>query len=150
MRVKLICATTTDGYIARHSTEITTWTKDLPLFKQQTMNKTVIMGSNTYNTLESELNGRNVVVVTRKDNPKTIIQNIAKKESECFIAGGGRTNSRFAAYITDVYLTPHPILFGKGIRLFYDETIKAKTKLVKAIPVPKTDVLFQYHFIFIK
>ena len=85
MRVKLICATTTDGYIARHSTETTTWTKDLPLFKQQTMNKTVIMGSNTYNTLESELSGRNVVVVTRKDNPKTIIQNIAKKESEIFV-----------------------------------------------------------------
>jgi len=72
LKVKLICATTTDGYIARHSTEITTWTKDLPLFKQQTMNKTVIMGSNTYNTLESELNGRNVVVVTRKDNPKRV------------------------------------------------------------------------------
>ena len=58
MRVKLICATTTDGFIARHSTEITTWTKDLLLFKQQTMNKTVIMGSNTFNTLEGELNGR--------------------------------------------------------------------------------------------
>ena len=76
MRVKLICATTTDGFIARHSTEITTWTKDLLLFKQQTMNKTVIMGSNTFNTLEGELNGRNVVVVTRKDSPEKIIQDI--------------------------------------------------------------------------
>ena len=108
------------------------------------------MGSNTYNTLESELSGRNVVVATRKENPKNIIQNIAKKESECFIAGGGRTNSRFVDYITDIYLTPHPILFGKGIRLFHDETIKAKTKLVKAIPVPKNDGLYQYHFRVIK
>ncbi|MBK53881.1 MAG: hypothetical protein CMG58_04650 [Candidatus Marinimicrobia bacterium] len=150
LRVKLICATTTDGFIARHSTEITTWTKDLLLFKQQTMNKTVIMGSNTFNTLEGELNGRNVVVVTRKDSPEKIIQDIAKKETECFIAGGGRTNSRFADYITDLYLTPHPLLFGKGVPLFYNETINAKTRLVKAIPVPNTSELYQYHFSVIK
>jgi len=150
LRVKLICATTTDGFIARHSTEITTWTKDLLLFKQQTMNKTVIMGSNTFNTLEGELNGRNVVVVTRKDSPEKIIQDIAKKETECFVAGGGRTNSRFADYITDLYLTPHPLLFGKGVPLFYNETINAKTRLVKASPVPDTSELYQYHFSVIK
>ena len=150
MRVKLICAVTTDGYIARHSTEKTKWTKDLSLFKQQTMNKTVIMGSNTYSTLESELNGRNVVVFTRNDSPKSIIKEISKKETECFIAGGGRTNSRFADYITDLYLTPHPILFGTGVRLFYKESIEAKSRLVKTIPVPNTTGLFQYHFIVIK
>ena len=108
------------------------------------------MGSNTFNTLEVELNGRNVVEVTRKDSPEKIIQDIAKKETECFIAGGGRTNSRFADYITDLYLTPHPLLFGKGVPLFYNETINAKTRLVKAIPVPNTSELYQYHFSVIK
>ena len=69
MRVKLICATSIDGYIAKHSRDKITWTKDLALFKQQTMNKVVIMGSNTFNSLEGELKGRNVIVLTRTDSP---------------------------------------------------------------------------------
>ena len=35
--VILIAAVTVDGYIARHELEVTTWSKDLPLFKKQTM-----------------------------------------------------------------------------------------------------------------
>ena len=31
----LIAAVTVDGFIARHSNEVTKWTKDLPLFKKQ-------------------------------------------------------------------------------------------------------------------
>ena len=48
MKIILICATTLDGFIARHSNEKTNWTKDLSLFKSQTMGYPVIMGSTTY------------------------------------------------------------------------------------------------------
>ena len=41
--VILIAAVTVDGYIARHDLEITTWSKDLPLFKEQTMGFPIIM-----------------------------------------------------------------------------------------------------------
>ena len=34
--VILIAAVTIDGLIARHHREVTTWSKDLPLFKKQT------------------------------------------------------------------------------------------------------------------
>ena len=146
MRVKLICATSIDGYIAKHSRDKITWTKDLALFKKQTMNKVVIMGSNTFDSLEGELKGRNVIVLTRTDSPEKIINKLAKKEKECFIAGGGRTNSRFAKYITDLYLTPHPIVLGKGIRLFFKETVESETMLVKTIPIPNCTDLFQYQF----
>ena len=35
-RVILIAAVTVDGYIARHNLEITNWSQDLKLFKDQT------------------------------------------------------------------------------------------------------------------
>ena len=51
----LIAAVTVDGFIARHNNEITNWTKDLKLFKKQTLGHTVIVGSNTYDTLSKDL-----------------------------------------------------------------------------------------------
>ena len=51
MHVILIAAITADGYIARHSNEIVSWSLDLHLFKKQTMGFPVIMGSNTKKTL---------------------------------------------------------------------------------------------------
>ena len=72
----LIAAVTLDGFIARHSSEVTKWTKDLPLFKEQTMGHPVIMGSNTFHTLSNELVGREVVVVHRNDDPREILKNI--------------------------------------------------------------------------
>ena len=89
----LIAAVTLDGFIARHSSEITKWTKDLPLFKEQTMGHPVIMGSNTFDTLSNELVGREVVVVHRNDDPREILQKV--KSQKCFIAGGGKIYSRF-------------------------------------------------------
>ena len=35
--VVLIAAVTVDGFIARHSLEVTSWSKDLQFFKKQTM-----------------------------------------------------------------------------------------------------------------
>jgi Dihydrofolate reductase len=46
--VILIAATTIDGFIARHSLEVTSWSEDLQLFKEQTMGHPILMGSNTF------------------------------------------------------------------------------------------------------
>lgn len=150
MRVKLICATSLDGYIAKHSIEKIKWTKDLPLFKKQTMDKYIIMGSNTYKTLEKPLKGRNIIVASRLDSPKKIIRKLEKTENECFIAGGGITNSRFIKYLTDLYITPHPILLGSGIKLFERDTLRTKTVLKNKIKVSGTDGIFQYQYKIIK
>ena len=105
MKIILICATTLDGYIARHSNEITNWTKDLKLFKNQTMGYPVIMGSNTFKTLQNELTGRKVIEFHRYDDPNTIIKELKMRYKKIFIAGGGKTNERFIEYITDMYIT---------------------------------------------
>ena len=144
MKIILICATTLDGFIARHSNEKTNWTKDLSLFKSQTMGYPVIMGSTTYETLENELVGRKIIVIHRNDEPKEIINELSISHKQVFIAGGGKTNERFKNYITDMYITPHPIIFGKGIKLFESSSSMISTKLVKKVKVKNTSSLYQY------
>ena len=146
MKIILICATTLDGYIARHSNEITNWTKDLKLFKKQTTGYPVIMGSNTFKTLQNELTGRNVIVFHRNDNPYTIIKELKTTYKRIFIAGGGKTNERFMEYITDMYITPHPVMFGTGIKLFGNNKLKIKTRLTKSIVIHESEELRQYQF----
>ena len=146
MKIILICATTLDGYIARHSNEITNWTKDLKLFKKQTTGYPVIMGSNTFKTLQNELTGRNVIVFHRNDNPYTIIKELKTTYKRIFIAGGGKTNERFMEYITDMYITPHPVMFGTGIKLFGNNKLKIKTRLTKSIEIHESEGIVQYQF----
>ena len=143
-KVILIAAVTVDGFIARHSNEITRWTKDLRLFKKQTTGHSIIMGSNTFNTLSNELLGREVIVVTRNDNPKEIINKTSSKK--CFIAGGGKTNSRFYPFLTHIYITPHPHIFGKGIKLFSDQIGELELLFEKSVEVSKEDGIFQYQY----
>ena len=80
-----IAAVTVNGYIARHSREKILWSKDLPLFKKQTENCPVIMGSNTYKTLGDGLPGREMIIVNRTDDPADILRKIDQKR--CFVIG---------------------------------------------------------------
>ena len=144
----LIAAVTVDGFIARHSNEIITWTKDLPLFKKQTMGYPIIMGSNTKNTITSELKGREVIVVKRSDNPRDVLKNISSKK--CFIVGGGKTYSRFYPFLTDIYITPHPHIFGEGVPLFSDKIQSSKLTFVNLVEVPKQVGIYQYQYKIIK
>ena len=100
--VILIAAVTIDGYIARHSFEVTSWSKDLKLFKKQTMGNPVVVGSNTFKTLEKDLSGRDVICVSRESIPEKVIRSINK--DRCFIIGGGKTYSRFSSLLTHLYI----------------------------------------------
>ena len=114
--VILIAAVTVDGYIARHNLEVISWSEDLHLFKEQTLGSPIIMGSNTYSTLSVELEGRKIIVVHRNEDPKNNLSSI--QDERCFVIGGGKTYFRFYPYITHIYVTPHPYIFGKGVPLF--------------------------------
>ena len=144
MKIILIAAVTQDGFIARNSQETITWSKDLKLFKKQTMGFPVIMGSNTFRCLTNPLKGRDVIVVHRNDNPEKVLKNI--KSEKCFIAGGGKTNSRFATHLTHVFLTPHPIVFGEGIPLFSGGAQEMELTLEKIITVSPQLGINQYQY----
>ena len=144
MKVILIAAVTHDGFIARHSNEIITLSKDLHLFKKQTLNHPVIMGSNTYNCMETELKNREVIVFHRKNKPYEILKKL--NNNKCFIAGGGITNKEFLPYLTNLYITPHPLIFGRGIRLFKDKIKEPKLLLENVLVVNKDENIFQYQY----
>ena len=144
-RVILIAAVTVDGYIARHNLEITSWSQDLRLFKNQTMGYPVIMGSNTFETLGNELDGRENIIVGRIDNPSQVLSNI--KAEKCFVIGGGKTYFRFLKYITDVFITPHPYVFGSGVPLFSGENIpEVRLDFERLLEVNKSRGIFQYQY----
>ncbi len=90
---------------------------------------------------------RNIIVINRNSDPKTILNKLKKTEDKCFIAGGGKTNLKFNKYITDLYLTPHPLIFGDGVGLFDKTKIELNIKLKKAIKVKGSDNLYQYQYI---
>lgn len=145
MDIILIAAVTADGFIARHSNEIIDWSQDLHLFKEQTTGYPVIMGSNTFNCLQKELAGRDIIVAHRNDDPKTILDKI--NSDKCYIAGGGRTNTRFVPHLTHIYITPHPLVFGKGVPLFYDMNTELKLQLLQTIKVKEDITQLQYKIV---
>ena len=142
--VILIAAVTVDGFIARHNREVTTWSKDLHLFKEQTLGHPVVMGSKTYDTLAAELEGREMIVVHRTDDPESILADI--ESDRCFIIGGGKTYARFAPYLTHLYITPHPIVFGNGVPLFDGGIPELNLSFQNMITIDKKDGIFQYQY----
>ena len=144
MDIILIAAITIDGYIARQSNEVISWSKDLKLFKKQTMGFPMIMGSNTEQTLAVELEGREQIVVHRNDKPDKILSELNAKK--CFIIGGGMTYTKFAPFLTHMYITPHPIVFGKGIRLFSDLKAELSLNFIRKVTVDKAGGIFQFQY----
>ena len=144
MKVILIAAVTQDGFIAHHRNETITWSKDLALFKSQTMGHPVIMGSNTFNCIQKDLLGRKIIVIHRNNDPEDVLREI--NADRCFIAGGGKTNTRFSPFLTHLYLTPHPHIFGNGIRLFSDPVNPMELKFERIIPVDEKTGIYQYQY----
>ena len=144
MDIILIAAITADGYIARHSNETVKWTLDLHLFKEQTMGWPVIMGSNTKETINTDLSGRKEIVIHRDDIPKQILSNI--KTEKCFVIGGAKTNTLFSPYLTHMYLTFHPLVFAKGVKLFSNLKDEMELTLLNVVPVINRKNLYQFQY----
>lgn len=144
MDIIVIAAVTADGYIAKNESDRLEWSQDLHLFKEQTTGYPLIMGSTTRALLQKELEGRKIIVVHRNDNPANLLENL--NSDKCFIAGGGKTYSRFAPFATHLYLTVHPLIFGKGIPLFSLLETPMNLKLERTIPVPGKPALCQNQY----
>ena len=102
------------------------------------------MGSNTKKTLKTDLTGRKEIVVHRTDNPKEILAGI--KASTCFVIGGGMTNTLFSPYLTHLYLTVHPLIFAKGIKLFEGLAGELNLSLVQIVPIKGQKSLQQFQY----
>ena len=144
MDIILIAAITADGYIARHSNEVVSWSQDLHLFRKQTMGYPIIMGSRTMKTLAMDLDGRETMVIHRHSNTEKVLDKL--DGDKCFIIGGGRTYTRFASYLTHLYLTIHPLVFGGGITLFPGLDEQIDLVFLKMLSVDGVEGLYQFQY----
>jgi dihydrofolate reductase len=102
------------------------------------------MGLNTYKTLGDGLPDREMIVVNRTDDPADILRRIEKKR--CFVIGGGKTYSKFSSYLTHLYLTIHPLVFKRGVRLFTNLEKEISISFVRLVPVVAEEGIFQFQF----
>ena len=145
MKIILIAATTLDGKISKATNEYVDWSLDLSLFKKQTLNHTIIIGSKTLTTLRKPLLDRQVVVLDRNMNLEHVLAKISTPK--CFIVGGTKTYSLFLKYITHLYLTPHPLFFGlKSKPLFENVHFNRKIAFDKKILAHKQKKIYQLQY----
>nr|AIA13828.1 Dihydrofolate reductase [uncultured bacterium]AIA13945.1 Dihydrofolate reductase [uncultured bacterium] len=141
MKVSIIAAVTADGFIAKASDHMADWTspEDKKRFVALTREAGVmIMGSSTFDTIGRPLPGRKTVVyttnpskyagvdiLTTKDDPKVLLEKLeAEGYSQVAICGGAHIYDLFiqSGFVTDIYLTVEPVLFGQGLTLFTNPT----------------------------
>lgn len=145
MDVILIAAVTANGMVAHHAEEVISWSKDLKLFREQTMGQTVILGSRTAKTLATDLDGREAVVVHRDTEPGDVIKQI--RTEKCFVMGGPRTYTRFAPHLTHIYLTYHSLIFSSdSLPLFYRLQNDLILKFEDKIEVDASEGIYQFQY----
>jgi len=145
LKIILIGATTLDGKISKAKNEYVDWSLDLPLFKKQTLNNTIIIGSKTLATLRKPLLDRQIIVLSRNMNLEHVLLEISTPK--CFIVGGTKTYSLFLKYITHLYITPHPLFFGSKSKPFFENVeFNRKIRFSKKILVHKQKKIYQLQY----
>ena len=163
MKTFLIAAVTADGFIARNSSHLASWTskEDKQFFVEKTKKAgVVVMGLNTFKTMGKALPGRQNIVYAppgtalegveiTQDDPKTLLAKLEQKGfKEVAICGGATIYTMFmeAGLVDKLYLTIEPILFGSGIHLFNKELDK-KLELQSMQKLNEQSVLLEYNVI---
>jgi dihydrofolate reductase len=143
MKIIAIAAISIDAKIATHSKHFSNWTsiedKD---FLHSALDKcdVVIVGNNTYKTAKKSLSKRNCIVLTglvktifKKSNnlaycnPKNanLLDQISKYKLVA-VLGGTQTYSYCLEnnLLDELFITIEPLIFGRGLNIFYSEKIK--------------------------
>ena len=85
---------------------------DLKHFKKLTLNKTIIMGRKTYESIGKPLPNRKNIILTRQLNyqaPDCMVVNnidaVLNNDEECFLIGGAEIFQKYLPKISTLYLT---------------------------------------------
>lgn len=116
MDIKMIVCVSKNGVIGNNNKLIFNIKEDLALFKKRTLNKTIIMGRKTFESLPGVLPGRKHIVLTndinyRVDDERVLILNNIKsildyiKNEEVFIIGGAQIYKLFLPYTNTLYMS---------------------------------------------
>jgi dihydrofolate reductase len=159
MKIFLIAALSADGFIAKNENHPAFWTskEDKQRFVELTKQAgVVVMGSTTYKTLPRPLKDRVNIVYSRTQKfegvemtqlpARDLIMELENRGfKEVAILGGSHVYNMFmqAGLIDTLYLTIEPVLFGTGVRLFTEETLK-HLKLVNSSVTEGGSVMLEY------
>lgn len=163
MKVYIIAAMSTDGFIAKSSDEFIDWTspEDKKIFAQMTTDSgVIIMGGKTFRTMPAALkNRKNIVyskqtiddknVETTQENPVDLVNRLKSEGYKSVAVCGGQTIYRMfleANLVNDLYLTTEPLLFGRGISLSGSD-LDLKLKLVSTKKLNENTVFSHYKVI---
>ncbi len=114
--LKLIACIDKNNSIGINNDLIYKFKKDLEIFKQKTINNTVIMGKNTFKSLNYKpLPNRNNIIISKslntpENNSYTVFNNInkvfdLKNDQEIYIIGGKQIYEYFEDYYDELHLT---------------------------------------------
>lgn len=163
MKVFLIAAISTDGFIGQDSQHTADWTSkaDKKLFVELTKQSGVmVMGSNTFKTIGRALPGRKTIIYSTKPKqfsniedveatsmpPADLIKKLAADGYDSVaICGGAQIYGLFLKekLITDIYLTVEPVLFGSGVPLSLGADL-TKLELVETKSLNQDSILLHY------
>lgn len=112
---------------------------DLKFFKEKTLNKTVVMGRNTFLSLKKKLPKRRNIVLMLPSEEKImdvdnfhsiseVLDEIKKIDDEVFIIGGASIYRQFLPYANKIYLTEVPM--EAEATVYFPEFDKTKYKRI--------------------
>jgi len=160
----LIAAITADGFIAKNSAHMPSWTskEDKKFFVERTKQAgVVIMGSKTFEAMGRPLKDRLNIVYSRDTSkkfegaevtskePRALLEELEKRGyQEAAICGGSHIYTMFlkAELIDTLYITIEPLLFGSGVTMF-SEPVEANLKLISSKQLTDQVVLLEYKLI---
>ena len=90
--------------------------EDLSFFKERTINKTIVMGSNTFYSLPRILPNRHYIVLTKSNDKfpneievfndfEKLLNDLSNRNEEIFIIGGAAIYKLFINYVDKMYIT---------------------------------------------
>lgn len=88
--------------------------KDLQNFKNLTMGKKIVMGTNTYNSLPKKLEGRDYVILSTSlkdiadliyNDLESLLEYLKSLDEEVMIIGGASIYKKFLPFANKLYLT---------------------------------------------
>lgn len=116
MNLSIIAAIGKNNELGKDNNLIWHLPNDLKFFKEQTLNKTIVMGYNTYLSLPRKLVNRQYIVITKKDRDlgddiivchsiEEFLTVIKSREDEVFVIGGASLYNQLIDYCSKMYLT---------------------------------------------
>ena len=81
----------------------------------------------------------------REMKPETVLSEVLT--DQCFIIGGAKTYSRFAPFLTHLYLTFHPLIFqSNAVPLFSDLNKELTLSFLTKVLVDEKREIYQLQY----